>query len=78
MTGASSGGPWSTPFNASTGAGTILSVASCGCRGIKAMHGPTFNSSTSAGNASSKTVSVNTIVGTWLPDSAAGRPARTG
>jgi V8-like Glu-specific endopeptidase len=47
MTGGSSGGPWLSAFNASTGdTGTLSSLNSYGYSGVKAMHGPKFNADT--------------------------------
>lgn len=48
MTGGSSGGPWLSSFNESTGTGTLMSVNSYGYTGITAMFGPILNSETSA------------------------------
>ena len=48
MTGGSSGGPWLTGFDAGTGSGILSSVNSYGYAGVKAMHGPKFNTRTSA------------------------------
>ena len=46
MTGGSSGGPWLAPFNATGDAGQLSSLNSYGYSGIRAMHGPVFNSQT--------------------------------
>jgi hypothetical protein len=43
MTGGSSGGPWLTGFNTTTGTGTQVSLNSYGYSGITAMYGPMFN-----------------------------------
>lgn len=48
MTGGSSGGPWLSSFDASTGVGNLSSVNSYGYSGVSAMHGPKFNSDTAA------------------------------
>lgn len=63
MTGGSSGGPWFNPFSDNAGAGTMMSVNSYGYNGIKAMHGPKFNSNTRALYNSAETAATNTIVG---------------
>lgn len=47
MTGGSSGGPWFSSFNESTGTGTLISVNSYGYQGTTAMFGPILNSETS-------------------------------
>jgi V8-like Glu-specific endopeptidase len=46
MTGGSSGGPWLTSFNTTTGVGTLSSLNSYGYSGITAMFGPKFNAQT--------------------------------
>ncbi len=47
MTGGSSGGPWLSGFNATTGdTGTIESLNSYGYSGQSNMYGPKFNSTT--------------------------------
>jgi V8-like Glu-specific endopeptidase len=48
MTGGSSGGPWFSSFNASTGSGTLSSLNSYGYSGVKNMYGPKFDSRTKA------------------------------
>ena len=48
MTGGSSGGPWLSGFNETTGSGTLSSLNSYGYSGIKNMYGPKFNTDTSA------------------------------
>ena len=62
MTGGSSGGPWFSNFNATTGVGALSSLNSYGYSGVKAMHGPKFNSDTAAVYAAAKTATTNTIV----------------
>lgn len=47
MTGGSSGGPWLSGFSESTGSGTLSSLNSYGYSGIRAMHGPWFDSNAS-------------------------------
>jgi hypothetical protein len=64
MTGGSSGGPWFTDFNTSTGIGTLSSVNSYGYTGINAMHGPKFNATTQATYTSANSATTtNVIVG---------------
>ncbi len=63
MTGGCSGGPWFTPFTASTGAGTLISVNSYGYSGLLAMHGPFFNARTQALFTTAQTATSNTVVG---------------
>jgi V8-like Glu-specific endopeptidase len=48
MTGGSSGGPWLSSFDTSTTAGGLSSLNSYGYSGVSAMHGPKFNSDTTA------------------------------
>jgi hypothetical protein len=48
MTGGSSGGPWLTSFNESTGSGTLNGLNSYGYSGIRNMYGPKFNANTQA------------------------------
>ena len=48
MTGGSSGGPWLSGFSTNTGSGSLSSLNSYGYSGVKAMHGPKFNSDTQA------------------------------
>jgi V8-like Glu-specific endopeptidase len=65
MTGGSSGGPWLSGFNETTGSGTLRSLNSYGYSGIKNMYGPKFNDNTAdvfgAANGSNGATS-NTIV----------------
>lgn len=63
MTGGSSGGPWLSSFNASTGVGALSSLNSYGYSGVKAMHGPKFNSDTAAVYSAANSATSNTIVG---------------
>lgn len=63
MTGGSSGGPWFSNFNASTGVGGLSSLNSYGYSGVQAMHGPKFNSDTADVYAAAKSANANTIVG---------------
>jgi hypothetical protein len=46
MTGGSSGGPWLSSFNNTTGSGILSSLNSYGYSGIRAMHGPKFGPAT--------------------------------
>jgi hypothetical protein len=62
MTGGSSGGPWFTPFSASTGSGTMASVNSYGYSGITAMFGPKLNAETQTMFGVAGTATSNTIV----------------
>jgi len=62
MTGGSSGGPWFTPFNASTGSGTMTSVNSYGYSGITAMFGPKLNAETQTMFGVAGSATANTIV----------------
>lgn len=48
MTGGSSGGPWLSSFDASSGVGGLSSINSYGYSGVSAMHGPKFNADTAA------------------------------
>jgi hypothetical protein len=48
MTGGSSGGPWLSSFNESSGSGTLSSLNSYGYSGVKNMYGPKFNNNTKA------------------------------
>ena len=48
MTGGSSGGPWFSSFNETSGTGTLMSVNSYGYTGVTAMFGPILNGETSA------------------------------
>jgi hypothetical protein len=62
MTGGSSGGPWFSGFNESTGnTGTLSSLNSYGYSGVKAMHGPKFNANTQAVYTTAKTGTGNAI-----------------
>lgn len=65
MTGGSSGGPWLTDFNATTGVGVLRSVNSYSYTTIKNKeYGPKFNANTSATyGAASTATSGNVIVG---------------
>lgn len=63
MTGGSSGGPWLSGFNASTGSGSLSSLNSYGYSGVKAMHGPKFNADTADVYAAANSANGNTIVG---------------
>ncbi|MDQ4034894.1 MAG: hypothetical protein M3153_03105 [Chloroflexota bacterium] len=63
MTGGSSGGPWLSNFNASTGVGSLSSLNSYGYSGVKAMHGPKFNADTADVYAAANSANGNTIVG---------------
>lgn len=58
MTGGSSGGPWFTGFDASTGSGTLMSVNSYGYSGVTAMHGPKLNSETAGMYSKATTMSL--------------------
>ncbi len=63
MTGGSSGGPWFSGFNTSTGdAGTIQSLNSYGYSGQSSMYGPIFNANTTATYNAAGTATSNTIV----------------
>lgn len=63
MTGGSSGGPWLSGFNTSTGVGTLSSLNSYGYSGIKNMYGPKFNSDTQdVYNRANSTTGGNVIV----------------
>ena len=63
MTGGSSGGPWLSSFNKSTGVGALSSLNSYGYSGLKAMHGPKFNSDTLDVYNAANAATGNTIVG---------------
>jgi hypothetical protein len=63
MTGGSSGGPWFSSFDESTGTGVLSSVNSYGYSGVTAMHGPKLNSETEAMFGLAGTMSVDTIYG---------------
>jgi V8-like Glu-specific endopeptidase len=62
MTGGSSGGPWLSSFNATTGVGALSSLNSYGYSGVKAMHGPKFNANTQAVYSAANSATTNTIV----------------
>jgi len=63
MTGGSSGGPWFSGFNTTTGdTGTIQSLNSYGYSGETAMYGPKFNSDTSATYNAADKATTNTLV----------------
>jgi hypothetical protein len=62
MTGGSSGGPWLSGFNTSTGSGTLSSLNSYGYSGVRAMHGPKFNSKTGNVHSAANSATTNTIV----------------
>lgn len=61
MTGGSSGGPWLSGFDEGTGSGTLSSVNSYGYSGVKAMHGPKFNTKTQATYSTADSSTTNTI-----------------
>ena len=63
MTGGSSGGPWLSGFNATTGTGSLSSLNSYGYSGVTAMHGPKFNGNTTAVFNAALTTDRNDIVG---------------
>ena len=63
MTGGSSGGPWFSGFNATTGdAGTIQSLNSYGYSGQSFMYGPIFNGNTTNTYNAANSAGSNTIV----------------
>jgi V8-like Glu-specific endopeptidase len=62
MTGGSSGGPWLSNFQTTGGTGGLSSLNSYGYPGVQAMHGPKFNSDTTAVFNAARTASGNTIV----------------
>ncbi len=62
MTGGSSGGPWLTGFDGTGNTGVLSSVNSYTYNGITAMHGPKFNTTTSATWSAALTATANTIV----------------
>jgi hypothetical protein len=63
MTGGSSGGPWFSGFNTSTGdTGTIQSLNSYGYSGQSNMYGPKFNTDTSKTYTAADGATTNTIV----------------
>ena len=62
MTGGSSGGPWLTAFNATTGEGTLTSLNSYTYSIIRnVMHGPKFDTNTQAGFTAADGATSNTI-----------------
>lgn len=63
MTGGSSGGPWFSDFEESTGIGTQSSLNSYGYAGVKSMFGPKFNSATKAVFDAADAATGNQIVG---------------
>ena len=62
MTGGSSGGPWLSSFNETTGVGTLSSLNSYGYSGIKNMYGPQFNGDTQDVYNAADGATSNTIV----------------
>jgi V8-like Glu-specific endopeptidase len=63
MTGGSSGGPWLSSFNTSTGdTGTIQSLNSYGYSGQSNMYGPIFNATTTTTYNAANGATTNTIV----------------
>lgn len=62
MTGGSSGGSWLSSFSEATGSGTLSSVNSYGYSGVKAMHGPKFNSDTADVYEAADSATANDIV----------------
>jgi hypothetical protein len=62
MTGGSSGGPWLSGFDESTGSGTLSSLNSYGYSGVKNMYGPKFNSDTADVYNAADSANANTIV----------------
>jgi hypothetical protein len=63
MTGGSSGGPWFSGFNKTTGSsGTIQSLNSYGYSGQSNMYGPIFNTNTSNTYNAANSATANTIV----------------
>ena len=62
MTGGSSGGPWLSSFSTSDGSGTLSSLNSYGYSGIKAMHGPKFDSNTQAVYNAANSATSNKVV----------------
>jgi V8-like Glu-specific endopeptidase len=64
MTGGSSGGPWFTGFDTTSGTGTLTSVNSYTYRSVKnTMHGPKFDFNTQAIYGAADSATSNTIVG---------------
>ena len=62
LDGGSSGGPWLTAFNKSSGVGTLTSVNSYTYRGVtNAMHGPKFDARTQAVYNTANAASSNAI-----------------
>ena len=62
MTGGSSGGPWLSGFDETTGSGTLSSLNSYGYSGVKNMYGPKFNSDTQDVYNAADGATANTIV----------------
>lgn len=62
MTGGSSGGPWLSSFDTSTTDGGLSSLNSYGYSGVSAMHGPKFNSDTTAVYNAANSATGNRIV----------------
>lgn len=62
MTGGSSGGPWLSNFDASNQTGGLSSLNSYGYSGVKAMHGPKFNSDTQDVYDAADRAAANTVV----------------
>lgn len=62
MTGGSSGGPWLSGFQTSSGTGALSSLNSYGYSGVSAMHGPKFNADTEAVFSAARTADANTVV----------------
>jgi len=62
MNGGSSGGPWFTPFNDGTGAGSQMSVNSYRYSGVQAMFGPRFTTDTRATYQAALEADKDTIV----------------
>lgn len=62
MTGGSSGGPWLTSFDGTGDTGVLSSVNSYTYSGVKAMHGPKFDSKTQATWNAALGASTNVIV----------------
>ncbi len=62
MTGGSSGGPWLSGFDETSGDGTLSSLNSYGYSGVRAMHGPWFNSDTQDVYGAANSTTTNAIV----------------
>ncbi|HET7026958.1 MAG TPA: hypothetical protein VFI28_04635 [Candidatus Limnocylindrales bacterium] len=62
MTGGSSGGPWLSSFNASTGRGTVSGLNSYGYSGVRNLYGPQFDADTQSTFNAAKSASTNTVV----------------